>query len=267
MHLGRILLIEDDTVFSDLVSGYLRRESFLVEEAATAEAARRRLKTENIDLVLLDVSLPDADGFDLLRDLRSNGTTPVIMLTAKDTPIDRILGLELGADDYLGKPFELGELRARIRSVMRRTHGLLDVDLRSTVEALIFAGCTLDITTRRLHDPGGREVILTNAEFDLLRALAEHPRRPLSRDQLLNLTRSRNWAPFDRSIDVAVVRLRRKLGAATNDAELIKTIRNVGYMLTSDVRRRRIAASAIGAPAADAAATPEGAVAAPMAER
>ena len=258
MQQGRVLLIEDDIVFSDLVSAYLRGENFIVEEAATAETARRYFKTATIDLVLLDVSLPDGDGFDLLRDLRSNGTVPVIMLTAKDTPIDRILGLELGADDYIGKPFELGELRARIRSVMRRTHGIVDVEVAPTIEALAFAGCVLDVTDRRLLDSGGRELILTNAEFDLLRVLAEHPRRPLSRDQLLDLTRSRNWAPFDRSIDVLVVRLRRKLAAATNDAELIKTVRNVGYMLASEVRRRRIAASAMGAPTVDIAVAQDG---------
>jgi len=250
MHHGRILLIEDDAVFSDLVSGYLRGENFVVEEAATGAIARRHFETATIDLVLLDVSLPDADGFDLLRDLRSNGRIPVIMLTAKDTPIDRILGLELGADDYIGKPFELGELRARIRSVMRRVHGFVDTEVASTIEALTFAGCTLDLTYRRLLDSCGREIILTSAEFDLLRALVEHPRRPLSRDQLLNLTRSRNWAPFDRSIDVVIVRLRRKLAAATNDAEIIKTVRNVGYVLASEVRRRRISSTSISTPAA-----------------
>jgi len=253
MNHGRILLVEDDAVFSDLVSSYLRRENFIVEEAATGAAARRHFETATIDLVLLDVSLPDADGFDLLRDLRSNGNgrTPVIMLTAKDTPIDRILGLELGADDYIGKPFELGELRARIRSVMRRTHGIVDTEVTAAIEALTFAGCTLDLTYRRLLDPSGREIILTSAEFDLLRALVEHPRRPLSRDQLLNLTRSRNWAPFDRSIDVVIVRLRRKLAAAANDTEIIKTVRNVGYVLAAEVRRRRITNASIGAPTTD----------------
>jgi DNA-binding response OmpR family regulator len=132
------------------------------------------------------------------------------------------------------------------------------VEVAPTIEALAFAGCVLDVTDRRLLDSGGRELILTNAEFDLLRVLAEHPRRPLSRDQLLDLTRSRNWAPFDRSIDVLVVRLRRKLAAATNDAELIKTVRNVGYMLASEVRRRRIAASAMGAPNVDIAVAQDG---------
>lgn len=253
MNLGRILLVEDDPIFSDLVSGYLRRENFTVEEVATAASARRYLDSATIDLILLDASLPDADGFDLLRELRSTVPVPVIIVTAKSMPIDRILGLELGADDYICKPFELGELRARIRSVLRRTHGIVDMEVTSMIEALTFAGCTLDLTNRRLLNPEGHEIILTSAEFDLLRALVEHPRRPLSRDQLLNLTRSRNWAPFDRSIDVVIVRLRRKLAAATNDPELIKTVRNVGYMLASEVRRRRVAGSSNGSPSADAA--------------
>ena len=253
MQQGTVLLIDDDAVFSDLVSGYLRRENFTVEEAASAAIARRYFDEATIDLVLLDVDLPDADGFDLLRDLRSKGSVPVIMLTGKDTPIDRILGLELGADDYIGKPFELGELRARIRSVMRRTHGFVDTDLGVTIEALTFAGWTLDVTHRRLLELTGREISLTSGEFDLLRVFAEHPRRPLSRDQLLDFTRSKEWTPFDRSIDVLVGRLRRKLEPATKDGDLIKTVRNVGYMLATEVRRRRLTTSAAGVRPANSA--------------
>jgi two-component system OmpR family response regulator len=214
-----------------------------VEEAGTAALARTHFARATIDLVLLDVGLPDADGFDLLRDLRTQAQIPVIMLTGKDTSIDRILGLELGADDYLGKPFELGELRARIRSVLRRTHRLGDSEIADAVEALTFAGWTLDLTHHRLLDPQGQAAALTSGEMTLLRVLAEHPRRPLSRDQLLDLTRSREWSPFDRSIDVLVGRLRRKLaGAAGEGDELIKTVRNIGYMLAADVRRRRLPA-------------------------
>jgi DNA-binding response OmpR family regulator len=251
MQQGKILLIEDDAALRDLVSTYLRREGFSVEEVATAAMARRHFETETIDLVLLDLGLPDADGFDLLRDLRSRRALPVIMLTGKDTPMDRILGLELGADDYVGKPFELGELRARIRSVLRRANGLGNTDLAATIEALTFAGWTLDLTHRRLLDAGGQETKLTSGEFDLLRVLAEHARRPLNRDQLLDLTRSRDWTPFDRSIDVLIGRLRRKL-AATGDPELIKTVRNVGYTLAAEVKRRRLAEATIGMAATDA---------------
>jgi two-component system OmpR family response regulator len=150
MQQGTILLVDDDVDFRSLVSTYLRRESFTVTEAATAGMARHEFGAAAIDLVLLDLGLPDADGFDLLRDLRSQRAVPVIMLTGKDTPMDRILGLELGADDYIGKPFELAELRARIRSVLRRAHGLAEADAAATTEVLAFAGWTLDLTHRRL---------------------------------------------------------------------------------------------------------------------
>lgn len=213
MQQGRVLLVDDDPDLRALVSTYLKRENFAVEEAATAAMGRHHFDAANIDLVLLDVGLPDADGFDVLRDLRSKAPVPVIMLTGKDTPLDRILGLELGADDYLGKPFELGELRARIRSVLRRAHGLATTDIAATIEALVFEGWALDLTHRRLLNPDGQEVALTSGEFDLLRVLAEHPRRPLSRDQLLDLTHSRDWNPFDRSIDVLIGRVRRKLAS------------------------------------------------------
>ena len=157
--------------------------------------------------------------------------------------MDRILGLELGADDYIGKPFELGELRARIRSVLRRAHGLTEAEMAAATDVLMFAGWTLDLTHRRLLDQSGEEMKLTGGEYDLLRVLAEHARRPLSRDQLLDMTRSRDWTPFDRSIDVLIGRLRKKLSDG-GDGDLIKTVRNVGYTLSAEVKRRRISADA-----------------------
>jgi two-component system, OmpR family, response regulator len=240
MQNGKILLVDDDMDLRDLVTTYLRREGFATDEAATGAAALKRFADADIDLVLLDVRLPDADGFDLLRNLRDRGRTPVIMLTGTDTPLDRVVGLELGADDYIGKPFELRELKARIRSVLRRTHQLGDADPQATVEILTFLTFTLDLTHRRLLDGAAAEVDLTGGEFDLLRALAEHPRRPLARDQLLDLTRARDWTPFDRSIDVLIGRLRRKLDARSGETEVIKTVRNVGYMLAAEVKRRRV---------------------------
>jgi two-component system, OmpR family, response regulator len=251
MQQGTILLVDDDVDFRSLVSTYLRRESFAVTEASTAGMARHEFGAGPIDLVLLDLGLPDADGFDLLRDLRSQRAVPVIMLTGKDTPMDRILGLELGADDYIGKPFELGELRARIRSVLRRAHGLTEAEMAAATDVLMFAGWTLDLTHRRLLDQSGEEMKLTGGEYDLLRVLAEHARRPLSRDQLLDMTRSRDWTPFDRSIDVLVGRLRKKLSDG-GEGDLIKTVRNVGYTLSAEVKRRRISADAgKGAPQGD----------------
>jgi len=240
MQQTKILVVDDNIELRTLVTTYLRREGFATEEAATGAMALQRFEEPGIDLVILDVRLPDADGFDLLRSLRERGSTPVIMLTGNDTPLDRVVGLELGADDYLGKPFELRELKARIRSVLRRTHQIAGVDAAAAVEVLAFAGFTLDLTHRRLIDAAGADVELTGGEFDLLRALAEHPRRPLARDHLLDLTRSRGWTPFDRSIDVLIGRLRRKL-SVPDQPEIIKTVRNVGYMMAAEVTRRRVA--------------------------
>jgi len=251
MQHDRLLLIDDDVELSDLVSDYLRGESFIVQAASTAEAAQHHIAAAAVDLVLLDVKLPDVDGFDLLRDLRIKGSMPVIMLTSRDTPIDRILGLELGADDYLAKPFEQGELRARIRAVLRRAHQTGNSDV-GTIEALTFAGLTLDLTHRRLLDADGRELVLTSGEFDLLRVFAEHPGRTLSRSQLMELARSRHWNPCDRSMDMLVSRLRRRVTSVVGGAELIATTRNMGYTFEVKVDRRRLLVPAVQTPVADA---------------
>jgi len=237
---ARVLVIDDDTNLRELSNGYLASEGYSVIETGTARGAKELVESSTIDLILLDVRLPDGDGFDLLRDLRTVTSTPVIMLTGRDTPSDRIIGLELGADDFVGKPFELRELRARIRSVLRRTYHVDEQEVAATMDALLFAGWTVDLTHQRLISPAHGDVTLTSGEFDLLRVLAEHPKRPLSRDQLLDLTRSREWTPFDRSVDVLIGRLRRKMMENGDTIGLIKTIRNVGYSLAADVRRRRL---------------------------
>lgn len=240
MQNGSILLVEDDEMMRKLVASYLRGEGFRVEEAPSGAAARVRIQDPTIDLIVLDVRLPDADGIDLMREIRQNHSTPIVIVTGNDSTMDRVVGLELGADDYICKPFELRELKARIRSVLRRVHGLAETDLADTAEVLTFAGLQLDITHRRLADSAGTEIALTGGEHELLRALAEHPKRPLSRDQLLDLTRAREWTPFDRSIDVLIGRLRGKIKAGGAPATLIKTVRNIGYMLAADVKRRRV---------------------------
>jgi two-component system, OmpR family, response regulator len=240
MQQGSILLVEDDETMRSLVVAYLRREGFLVEEASTGAAALARIHEPTIDLIVLDIRLPDADGIDLMREIHQSCSVPIVIITGNDSPMDRVLGLELGADDYICKPFELRELKARIRSVLRRVHGLAETDISDTAEVLTFANFQLDLTHRRLLDASGAEIELTGGEHELLRVLAEHPRRPLSRDQLLDLTRSREWTPFDRSIDVLVGRLRGKLKAGGAPPTLITTVRNVGYMLATDVKRKRI---------------------------
>lgn len=237
---ARVLVIDDDVNLRELINSYLKAEGYAVVECGTARGAKELIESSTVDLILLDVRLPDGDGFDLLRELRMVTSTPVIMLTGRDTPSDRIIGLELGADDFVGKPFELRELRARIRSVLRRTYHVDEQEVAATMDALLFAGWTVDLTHRRLINPAQGDVTLTSGEFDLLRVLAEHPKRPLSRDQLLDLTRSREWTPFDRSVDVLIGRLRRKMMENGDTIGLIKTIRNIGYSLAADVRRRRL---------------------------
>ena len=239
MQQGTILLVEDDAAIRELVASYLRAEGFRVEEAPTGAAARVRIQDPTIDLLVLDIRLPDADRIDLMREIRQNLSVPIVIITGNDSAMDRVVGLELGADDYICKPFELRELKARIRSILRRVHGLAEIELADTAEVLTFAGLQLDITHRRLLDGSGTEILLTGGEHELLRVLAERPKRPLSRDQLLDLTRSRQWTPFDRSIDVLIGRLRSKLKAAGAPATLVKTVRNVGYLLAAEVVRRR----------------------------
>ncbi|HEY7690571.1 MAG TPA: response regulator transcription factor [Dongiaceae bacterium] len=239
----RLLVVEDDDTLRGHIAAYLRTEGYEVLEAGAAASAKSVVETADVDLIVLDVRLPDGDGFDLLRELRMVISTPVIMLTGRDTPSDRIVGLELGADDYVGKPFEFGELRARIRSVLRRTQHIDEHELTAPIDALVFGGWTVDLTHRRLMNPSNRQVPLTSGEYDLLRVLAEHPKRPLSRDQLLDYTRSREWTPFDRSVDVLIGRLRRKMIEHGDVIGLIKTVRHIGYTLATDVRRRRLGAA------------------------
>jgi len=206
---------------------------------------RRALGDWNIDLVILDLMLPGEDGLSLCRDLRTRSQIPVIMLTIMGEETDRIVGLEMGADDYIPKPFNPRELLARIKAVLRRTrHGTTTSGdpAAGHTGVLGFAGWKLDLTRRHLFSPAGLVVDLTSGEFDLLVAFAEHPRRVLSRDQLLDLTHGRCETPFDRSIDMQVSRLRRKIEADPKQPELIKTVRGGGYMFTPSVTKDEIAA-------------------------
>ncbi|MBL8837047.1 MAG: response regulator transcription factor, partial [Alphaproteobacteria bacterium] len=184
-----------------------------------------------------DVNLPDGDGFDALKELRQSSRVPVIMLTAANTPTDRVLGLEIGADDYIAKPFEPRELIARIKTVLRRAGASGESPVGNATEQLIFGGFTLDLDMRSLVDAQNQPVTLTGAEFDLLRCLAEAPGRPLTRDRILDITRSRDWSPLDRSIDVLIGRLRKKLEADADSPAIIKTVRGIGYVMSVPVRR------------------------------
>ena len=206
-----------------------------VAAVADAREMDRTLKESRIDLLVLDLMLPGEDGLSICRRLRASSNLPVIMLTAKGEDIDRIIGLEIGADDYLIKPFNPRELLARIRAVLRRgLAGTGAADRNGTI--LVFDGWRINATTRQLHDPGGARVALTGAEFDLLLAFCERPRRVLSRDQLIDLTQGRSAAPFERSIDVLVSRLRQKIEAEPKEPTLIQTICSGGYLFSPEVK-------------------------------
>ena len=232
-----LLVIDDDREIRDLLARFLSKHGYRVTAAKDAREARRCLADGRIDLVILDVMMPGEDGLTLCRDLRAKLATPIIMLTAMGEDTDRIVGLEMGADDYLPKPFNPRELLARIKAVLRRANALPPVDPEERGKLLRFAGWTLDLGRRRLESPAGTPIELSTGEYELLVALAERPQRVLNRDQLLDLARGRAAIPFDRSIDVQVSRLRRKIEADSRNPQLIQTVWGGGYMLAAEVRR------------------------------
>ena len=234
-----ILVVDDDREIRDLLGKFLERHALRVTTARDGREARRAWLNGHFQLVVLDLMLPGESGLDLARWLRSQGNLPIVMLTAMGEETDRIIGLELGADDYVPKPFNPRELLARIRAVLRRAGEAADRRIdASVVQTLHFAGWILEPARRRLLNPDGVEVPLTGGEYDLLVALAERPNRVLTRDMLLDLLRGRQAGPFDRAIDVAVSRLRRKLEDDGRHAQLIKTVRGGGYVLATAVERK-----------------------------
>ena len=232
----KILIVDDDEALRTMLETYLSKEGFEVVAVPDGHAMNEALKANDIDLIVLDVVLPDGSGFNLVRNLRRSSSTPVILLTGKSDSIDRIVGLELGADDYVCKPFELRELLARIRSVLRRHDSATKEPADPiTDQVATFDGWTFDEARRQLLSPTGEEVRLTSAEFELLRLLVEAAPNPVSREELLKATQSRNWDPNDRSVDISVSRLRKKLEKNPKHPTLIKSVRNVGYVLTDTV--------------------------------
>jgi two-component system, OmpR family, response regulator len=233
-----LLVVDDDREIRILLSRLLTRRGYRVTTAREEHEMRRILLSSRVDLVILDIMLPGKDGLTLCRELRGSKPLPVIMLTARGEATDRVIGLEVGADDYLAKPFDVRELEARVRAVLRRSsaQGILSNGEGSSI--FIFAGWRLDARQRHLLSPEGAIVDLTSGEFDLLLAFAERPQRVLSRDQLLDIVRGRDATSFDRSIDVQVSRLRRKIEADPKVPELIKTVRSGGYVFTPMVDRQ-----------------------------
>ena len=229
-----IMIVEDDREIRALLADLLTREGYAPVCVENGAAMDRALMQACPDLIVLDIMLPGEDGLSICRRLRSKGRTPILMLTAKADDVDRIIGLELGADDYLPKPFNPRELLARIKAVLRRVDGPLQMQ---PSRRIAFGRLVADLDGRSLTNDQDRIVELTAAEFDLLACFLERPKRVLSRDQLLDWTRGRTADPFDRVIDVSVSRLRRKLVAADPKAELsIRTVRNGGYLFSADVR-------------------------------
>lgn len=231
-----ILVVDDDAEIRDLLGDYLRKNGYQVTGVADGKGMSAALEREHIDLVVLDLMLPGEDGLVLCRNLRAHSNIPVIMLTARGDETDRIVGLEMGADDYLPKPFNPRELLARIKSVLRRAQQVLPENHAIEDSRYIqFGEWKLDVVARHLVAGDGLVVTLSGAEYRLLKIFLEHPNRVLSRDQLLDLTQGRDTEPFDRSIDVQVSRLRQRLRDDAKEPCIIKTVRGEGYVLATSV--------------------------------
>jgi two-component system OmpR family response regulator len=240
----RILIVDDDPGLRGLISTFLDRHGYRTDTAANPPEMRAKLAAERYDLIVLDVMMPQEDGLTALKGLVAAGQPPVIMLSAVGGDVDRIVGLEMGAEDYMEKPCNPRELLARIRAVLRRSRGAAPAaeptqpTTTAPLESWIgFAGWRMQPDSRMVSAPPGQDVALSDAEFRLLRALVDHPRRVLTRDQLLDFAHGESVDHFDRAIDVQISRLRRKLAAADDSAELIRTVRNEGYMFVPAVTR------------------------------
>ncbi|EJL77852.1 response regulator with CheY-like receiver domain and winged-helix DNA-binding domain [Polaromonas sp. CF318] len=240
----RLLIVDDDAGIRELVSSFLEKHGFHVDTAGDVREMRAKLEQGGYALIVLDVMLPGEDGLSALRALQKSGGPPVIMLSAVGSDIDRIVGLEIGAEDYLAKPCNPRELLARIRTVLRRSAGAPQVSappeggkVDEDSEVLKFSGWRIDLRSRVLYDPANAVVTLSDGEFRLLRAFTQHPRRVLTRDQLLDYALGSDKDTYDRAIDVQISRLRRKLAFGEERADLIRTVRNEGYMFVPAVAR------------------------------
>jgi two-component system OmpR family response regulator len=231
-----ILVVDDDREIRELLGRFLEKQGLRVSLARDARECRKLWPLARYDLIVLDLMMPGESGLDLARWLRAQSQVPIIMLTAMGEETDRIVGLELGADDYMAKPFNPRELLARIRAVLRRTQGA-EAAPAAPERALRFAGWVLEPARRRLLNPEGVEVPLTGGEYELLMTLLDRPNRVLTRDMLMDLLHNRQPGPFDRAIDVAISRLRRKLDDDGRNPSVIKTVRGGGYVLSAVVER------------------------------
>ena len=228
-----LLIVDDEPDVREVLDEYFVAHGYAVLCADSASAARAMTAAHAIDLALVDLHMPGEDGLSLARHLRERyAKTAIVMLTSASTVVDRIVGLEMGADDYVPKPFDPRELAARVKSVLRRTSSAGRADLGAA--RLRIGRCVLDVAAHRLSDEHGKEVPMSPLEFDLLKALAEHPNRPLSRERILNLNQQRDWDPFDRSVDLRIMRLRKKIEPDPEHPRFIRTVRNEGYIFVPD---------------------------------
>ena len=235
---GRVLIVDDDASVREMLAEYLRTHGYEVALADRGTAMREAIEATLPDVVLLDVNLPGEDGLTLARFLREHYDVGIIMVTGAGDVVDRVAGLEVGADDYVAKPFDLRELRARVKSVLRRMQARAPEKTTPSEQAasasatsrVSIGTCALDLQAHRLFAADGREIPLTAMEFDLLKVFVERPNQVLNRDQLLTLTRNREWEPFDRSIDIRIARVRRKIEADPERPQAIRTVRGAGYM-------------------------------------
>ncbi len=234
---AHIVVVDDEPDVRDMLREYLETQGFQVTAADGGVALRAIVADQDVDLVVLDIAMPGEDGLSLARFLRENHNVGIIMLTGAGDLVDRIIGLEVGADDYLAKPVDLRELRARVKAVLRRAAAGARTGTKSAEEprdTIQFGKCTLDLAAHRLVDEAGQDIAITAMEFDLMQAFAERPNRVLSRDQLLELAHNRGWEPFDRSIDIRIARLRRKIEENPAEPKILKTVRGAGYIFSPD---------------------------------
>jgi two-component system, OmpR family, response regulator len=237
----RILVVDDDAEVRTLLRRCFELEGYAVEEAKDGAEMRAHMQARAINLITLDLKLGGEDGLTLAREVRTKQNVPIVMITGKDDPIDRVVGLELGADDYVTKPFHLREVLARVRAVLRRYENSLaskpNAAPATDQSGYIFEGFTLRLAQRELATNNGQPVDLTTAEFNMLQMFVERPSRVLSRDNIMDMLKGHEWSPFDRSIDSLVARLRKKIEADVDNPRLIKTVRGVGYVFAVEVRR------------------------------
>ncbi len=231
-----ILIVDDDEDIRQLIAEFLTSHGFVVTTEDNGLRVLENMADSNFDLIILDIMMPEIDGLSLCRKLRKLTHTPIMMVTAMDEDIDRVAALELGADDYLTKPFNTRVLLAQVKALLRRSSDYNQPTLATTQDIYEFENWQLDQSTHRLTSPDKVDVTLSTAEFDLLLAFVQQPKRVLSREQLVDLTHNRGADPFDRSIDVLISRLRQKIETNPKSPEFIKTVRNAGYMFASPVR-------------------------------